>query len=84
MHTFLLLVTTVFLYGNMDVDCLLQMHFHGSDMKSLHKFLSPDILPEDYKGTQPKINYGSVDWLPAIEKYNDFVREWSEFGPAKW
>lgn len=60
------------------------MHFHGSDMKSLQKFLSPEILPENYKGTQPKIDYGGADWFAPLEKHADFVREWSELGPAKW
>ncbi|XP_039952757.1 clavesin-1 [Bactrocera neohumeralis] len=61
-----------------------RMHFHGSDMKSLQKFLSPEILPENYKGTQPKIDYGGADWFTPLEKHADFVREWSELGPAKW
>ncbi|TMW54885.1 hypothetical protein DOY81_000118 [Sarcophaga bullata] len=61
-----------------------RMHFHGSDMKSLHKFLSPDVLPENYKGNLPKIDYAGKDWLPAVEKHTDFVKEWSEFGPAQW
>jgi len=61
-----------------------RMYFHGSDMKSLQKFLSPEILPENYKGTLPKIDYGGEEWYPALEKHADFVKEWSEFGPAKW
>lgn len=61
-----------------------RMHFHGSDMKSLHKFLAPEILPGDYKGTLPDINYGGTEWFPALEKHADFVEEWSEMGPAKW
>ncbi|XP_055838231.1 clavesin-2-like [Episyrphus balteatus] len=61
-----------------------RMHFHGSDMKSLHKFLSPEILPENYGGKLPKIDYGGKEWYPAVEKHQDFIKEWSEMGPAKW
>ncbi|XP_055919814.1 clavesin-2 [Eupeodes corollae] len=61
-----------------------RMHFHGSDMKSLQKFLAPEILPENYGGKLPKIDYGGKEWYPAVEKHQDFIREWSEMGPAKW
>lgn len=61
-----------------------RMHFHGSDMKSLHKFLSPEILPENYGGKLPKIDYGGKEWYPAVEKHQDFIQEWAEMGPSKW
>ncbi|XP_013111948.1 clavesin-1 [Stomoxys calcitrans] len=61
-----------------------RMHFHGNDMKSLQKFLSPDILPENYKGKLPKIDYNGKDWIDAVESHSDYIKEWSEFGPAKW
>lgn len=61
-----------------------RMFFHGNDMKSLQKFLDPEILPENYGGKLPKIDYGGEDWYPAVEKHSDFIREWSELGPAKW
>ena len=61
-----------------------RMHFHGGDMNSLHKFLAPEILPQNYKGSQPKIDYGGSEWFPALEKHADFVKEWSEFGPVTW
>jgi len=60
------------------------MHFHGSDMKSLQKFLDPSILPANYKGTLPAINYGGVEWFPALEKQAEYVAEWSQLGPAQW
>lgn len=53
-------------------------------MKSLHKFLSPEILPENYKGKLPKIDYNGKDWISAVEVHNDYIKEWGEFGPAKW
>uniref|UniRef100_A0A1L8EG29 Putative phosphatidylinositol transfer protein sec14 n=1 Tax=Haematobia irritans TaxID=7368 RepID=A0A1L8EG29_HAEIR len=61
-----------------------RMHFHGNDMKSLHKFMSPEILPENYKGKLPKIDYSGKDWIVAVEKHNDYIKEWAEFGPAQW
>uniref|UniRef100_A0A1B0AZA8 CRAL-TRIO domain-containing protein n=1 Tax=Glossina palpalis gambiensis TaxID=67801 RepID=A0A1B0AZA8_9MUSC len=61
-----------------------RIHFHGSDMKSLHKFLSPEILPENYKGQLPKIDYAGTQWLPTLEKHEEFVNEWAEMGPTKW
>ncbi|ALC38824.1 CG5958 [Drosophila busckii] len=61
-----------------------RMHFHGSDMKSLHKFLDPSVLPANYKGTQPAIDYGGAQWINALEAQADYVNTWSELGPAKW
>ncbi|XP_017857918.1 PREDICTED: alpha-tocopherol transfer protein-like [Drosophila arizonae] len=61
-----------------------RMHFHGSDMKSLHKFLDPSVLPANYKGTKPAIDYGGLDWFPALEQQTDYVNTWSELGPAQW
>ncbi|KAH8249166.1 hypothetical protein KR032_006951 [Drosophila birchii] len=61
-----------------------RMHFHGSDMKSLHKFLDPSVLPANYKGTLPAINYGGTEWIGALEKQADYVAEWSQLGPAQW
>ncbi|EDV99227.1 clavesin-1 [Drosophila grimshawi] len=61
-----------------------RMHFHGSDMKSLHKFLDPSVLPANYKGQLPAIDYGGKEWFPALELQADFVNTWSELGPAQW
>lgn len=60
------------------------MHFHGSDMKSLQKFLDPSVLPANYKGTLPAIDYGGVEWFPALEQQAQYVEEWSQLGPAQW
>ncbi|XP_034098503.1 retinaldehyde-binding protein 1 [Drosophila nasuta] len=61
-----------------------RMHFHGSDMKSLHKFIDPSVLPANYKGTLPAIDYGGAEWFPALEQQSEYVNTWSELGPAKW
>lgn len=61
-----------------------RIQFHGTDMKSLHKYLSPAILPENYGGTLPKIDYGGAEWFPAVEKHQEFIKEWADMGPSKW
>lgn len=61
-----------------------RMHFHGGNMKSLHKFLDPAILPANYGGEKPKIDYSGKEWYPAVDKHVDYVREWGEFGYAQW
>ncbi|XP_055920777.1 clavesin-1-like [Eupeodes corollae] len=58
--------------------------FHGNDMKSLQKYIEPDYLPRDYGGYLPTIDYGGLEWYSAVEIHRDYVREWSELGPAKW
>lgn len=59
-----------------------RMHFHGSDMTSLHKFLDPDFLPAEYGGNKPAMDYGGKDWYPCIIEHEKFYKDWSEFGFA--
>lgn len=33
------------------------MHFHYSNWESLHKFISPDVLPPEYGGTARDIDH---------------------------
>lgn len=42
------------------------IHFHKGDMKSLHKFIDPEILPVEYGGSRP-----SIDYEMAAAKYLD-------------
>lgn len=49
-------------------------HFHGSDMKSLHTFISPDCLPECYGGTlKLDLNYGPQLYELMAEFEEDFA-----------
>nr|CAD7417791.1 unnamed protein product [Timema poppensis] len=57
-----------------------RMYFHGKKMESLHKYMNPDHLPEDYGGKKPKIDYTSKDWYPLLEELEDTIREWNSFG----
>nr|CAD7431802.1 unnamed protein product [Timema monikensis] len=50
------------------------MYFHGKNMESLHKYMNPDHLPEDYGGKKPKIDYTSKDWYPLLEELEDTIR----------
>lgn len=56
------------------------MYFHGDDMKKLHKHIPVEFLPKNYGGTLPEIDYSAKDWYPCVEKYNDYVLQWSTFG----
>lgn len=47
------------------------MFFHGKKMESLHEYIDPAYLPENYGGKLPKINYSSVDWYPLIRTLDD-------------
>ncbi|KAI4455098.1 alpha-tocopherol transfer protein-related [Holotrichia oblita] len=58
-------------------------YFHSNDMSSLHKFVDPEFLPNDFGGTKEKINYGGKDWLPAIDNYLDFIRKWNACGKVQ-
>ncbi|XP_075149528.1 alpha-tocopherol transfer protein-like [Haematobia irritans] len=51
------------------------MHFHGSNMKSLHKFISPDCLPERYGGSMKlDLNYGPKFYEILQMFEDDFVK----------
>jgi hypothetical protein len=59
---------------------LLQMYFHGDDMKKLHKFIPSENLPKNYGGKLPEIDYTGRDWYPCVEKHQQYVTEWAAFG----
>ncbi|XP_060804610.1 alpha-tocopherol transfer protein-like [Amyelois transitella] len=62
---------------------LKMIHFHGSDMTSLHKHIDPATLPEEYGGHCRHV-VTFEDWLPGIHKYmssNEYlVRELRDMG----
>ena len=35
----------------------LQIHFHDRDWTSLHTFISPDVLPPEYGGLKPEVDF---------------------------
>ncbi|XP_071450543.1 clavesin-1-like [Hetaerina americana] len=60
-----------------------RMFFHGKDMSSLHKYIDPECLPENYGGTRPKIAYSGSDWYETITAEEDYIRQWQKFGYTK-
>ncbi|CAG9130098.1 unnamed protein product [Plutella xylostella] len=47
-----------------------RIHFHGYDMSSLHKHISPEFLPPEYGGTCRNI-VAIEEWIDKINKYKD-------------
>ncbi|XP_013109998.2 alpha-tocopherol transfer protein-like [Stomoxys calcitrans] len=54
------------------------IHFHGNNMESLHKFISPECLPECYGGTMKlELNYGP-QFYEVIKMFEeDFIRNYN-------
>ncbi|XP_055596163.1 clavesin-1-like [Uranotaenia lowii] len=59
-----------------------RLEFHGSDMKKLHKYVDPAYLPKNYGGELPALDYGSREWYPCMEKYQDHIAKWNTYGFA--
>lgn len=57
-----------------------RIHFHGDDMKKLHKFIPAENLPKNYGGTMPEINYSGKDWYPVFEKFHDSFEKYKTVG----
>ncbi|XP_013133734.1 PREDICTED: clavesin-1 [Papilio polytes] len=60
-----------------------RIYFHGSDMSSLHKHLSPSHLPADYDGQLPAIDYSGADWYPVIQHVMPHIDNWNTYGFVK-
>ncbi|XP_045513563.1 clavesin-2-like [Pieris brassicae] len=58
-----------------------KIHFHGNDLKSLHKHLDPACLPPRYGGTC-RSHVSARKWLQKIKKYRDehFDKEMKQLG----
>ncbi|XP_061707563.1 alpha-tocopherol transfer protein-like [Cydia pomonella] len=50
-----------------------RIYFHGYDVKSLHKHIHPDHLPERYGGIWPDYSY--TIWLESLKKNYKVVKE---------
>lgn len=42
-------------------------------MISLHKYIRPECLPEDYEGKLPKIDYSAKEWYPVLRSLDDMI-----------
>ncbi|XP_030036271.2 clavesin-1 [Manduca sexta] len=58
-----------------------QIHFHGSDLKSLQQHIALDCLPPRYGGTC-RSHASFAHWLKKVKKYRDekFDREMKDLG----
>jgi hypothetical protein len=57
-----------------------RLFFHGNKMASLHKHLDANMLPADYGGKKPKLNYSSADWYPVIQDLQNYIADWNKYG----
>ncbi|XP_069698198.1 clavesin-1-like [Periplaneta americana] len=55
--SFLLNASIAIVYPFLDSKIKEQIHFHNNDWSSLHKHINPDILPAEYGGYLPGIDY---------------------------
>ncbi|XP_049871715.1 clavesin-1-like isoform X2 [Pectinophora gossypiella] len=46
-----------------------RVHFHGYDLTSLHRYISPDCLPKRYGGSQQEVSLRV--WLTKINQYKN-------------
>ncbi|KAK7603385.1 hypothetical protein V9T40_003384 [Parthenolecanium corni] len=60
-----------------------RIHFHNSNVSSLHKHIDKSCLPEKYGGTSGKIDYSCEDWYPVIAKFEDTIKVWHSYGYRK-
>ncbi|XP_050438801.1 retinaldehyde-binding protein 1-like [Adelges cooleyi] len=60
-----------------------RLFFHGNKMASLHKHLDANMLPEDYGGKRPKLNYSSADWYPVLQNLEPHIEDWNKYGLVK-
>lgn len=60
-----------------------RIHFHGSKMASLHKFIPPTHLPKEYDGLLPPLDYSGKEWYPTVEKCVDHIAMLNSFGFVK-
>ncbi|GFW14248.1 clavesin-1 [Trichonephila clavipes] len=59
-----------------------RFHFHGKNVKKLHKYLSPSILPAEYEGDLPP--YNNADWAKHMESTSDYITKAFSYGYDKY
>jgi hypothetical protein len=50
---------------------ILQIHFHGQDLESLHSHIDQKFLPKAYGGMRPEYSY--TDWVDSFVNNKDIV-----------
>ncbi|XP_017766981.1 PREDICTED: alpha-tocopherol transfer protein-like isoform X2 [Eufriesea mexicana] len=62
----------------LDVRMQNKIFFHGSNMDSLHKHISPSHLPKKYGGTREELAY--YKWIDNLSKVPQIVKEMKQLG----
>ncbi|KOC62670.1 Alpha-tocopherol transfer protein-like [Habropoda laboriosa] len=62
----------------LDVRMQNKIFFHGSNMESLHKHISPSHLPKKYGGTREELAY--YKWIDSLSKVPQIVKEMNMVG----
>ncbi|XP_061390238.1 alpha-tocopherol transfer protein-like [Musca vetustissima] len=57
------------------------VHFHGTDIPALHRYISTECLPECYGGTlkSSQRSFGE-QWIQIFEKYENDYEQYQEYG----
>ncbi|RZF48645.1 hypothetical protein LSTR_LSTR010735 [Laodelphax striatellus] len=55
-----------------------RIKIHGSDMSSLHKWVSPDVLPEEYGGKLPPLT--NEPMMKQLFKNEEKIKDWIHYG----
>ncbi|XP_022189011.2 clavesin-1 [Nilaparvata lugens] len=55
-----------------------RIKIHGSDMSSLHKWVSPDVLPEEYGGNLPPLT--NQPMMKQLYKSENKIKDWIHYG----
>ncbi|XP_054718831.1 clavesin-2-like [Uloborus diversus] len=58
-----------------------RFHFHGKNVKKLHKYFSPSILPAEYCGDLPP--FDTSEWLEKMEASSNYITHAYSFGYKK-
>ncbi|KAJ9591887.1 hypothetical protein L9F63_001562 [Diploptera punctata] len=61
--SFLLNASISIVYPFLDAELKKRIHFHGQDWSSLHKYINPEILPKEYGGNIPSLDYDKLRCL---------------------
>lgn len=62
----------------LDERMLRKIHFHGSDVESLHRHIAPAHLPEVYGGRMPNVDYR--EWLKSLTSDTEIMRRLEQQG----
>lgn len=57
-----------------------RLFIHGSNMKSLHKHIEPNYLPEKYGGVLPEYDY--KEWIKNLANNDKVIGELKQLGYA--